>query len=155
MLCERITQALEDIDKIRNELLSIAEEAKGQENIQVELQKLADRFSGKSSVTKPSPKKPNVVSKYLEVVESPDLIQPGLGETFHKFLDRVRKSYNHTTALQISKHMKGEIRTDRVQATLDGGLPNRGTREVWSRYLALSEGAVDCLIDESKAQSEN
>lgn len=173
MLCESIQNALESLEKIKNQLLEIAEEAKGQDNLEDELQNLISKRLKKGLVeTKPVSKTvqkqtPSNLSKYAnvgtrlpakvtakaELVETPEILKPVPWESFQKYLARVMKSYGHTKALDVAKHMKMEIQTRAVQERMNGGVPNNATREVWSRYFGISENDLYEAFPKTKGAS--
>lgn len=156
-LCARLKIALNQLDLLRGEIQAITQDAEQQSDLRSELGRLAAQYGVMEVPVSGStaPKAVSKAAKYLEAVTTPDLLEPGMGETLHQFIGRVMKSHNHTSSLDVSRYMKGELQPRTVRDTLVGGIPNKSTREVWSRYLGLSENALFDLISTTKAHHGN
>lgn len=162
-ISDRLIIAIRDLDHLRGQLQEISEEVDLQSDLKEVLGKYADRFgvtaAGKSApaAKPPTPRKEvkgsPVFSKFLKPQDTPDLIQPGLGEVFHDFLGRVMKQHNHTTALDIAKYMNKELLTKTVKKTVTGGCPNKMTHDYWSRYFGITRSALGELVAYTKSVS--
>jgi hypothetical protein len=171
-LSARLKIALNQLDLLHGGIQAITLEVEKQADSRSEF----SRFSEKLGVSASSPidlrvpvkakkylgnggdsKRPESTKakKFLEVVESPDLLEPNMGETLPQFIGRVMKSHGHATCADIEKCTNGGIESRVAKGALAGVIPNKRTHEKWSRYLGITRNVLDELITITKGQNAN
>jgi len=156
-LSARLKIALNQLDVLRGEIQAITQDAEQQSDLRSELGRLAVQYGVMEVPVSGStaPKAVSKAAKYLEAVTTPDLLEPGMGETLPQFIGRVMKSHGHASSADIENYTDGKIESRLAKGALTGVVPNKRTHESWSLYLGISRNVLDALISTTKAQHGN